>query len=131
MICCAKMYSTAANFLFLLTSCSTTRELYPQPTTCEVFFPPPQDILWFYKKKMCFFAMPALLQGLVGECGEVWFTCRDFAGCEWRSGSSDKGTPFELICTLWRLVKRDIWKTADRCDKGEYDSSLPSVPPSP
>lgn len=38
------------------------------------------------------------------------------------------------MCTLWCLVKRGIWKTADRCDKGEYDSSFSlssfaSIPP--
>lgn len=64
------------------------------------------------------------LHGLV-EC-VVASACREWAGCEWPSGSLDKDTPLQLICTLRcrRRLKRDIWKTADHCDKGGYDSSF-------
>lgn len=47
--------------------------------------------------------------------------------------SRRKHTPLQLICTLLHCLKRDIWKTADRCDKGGYDSSsfssFASIPP--
>lgn len=71
-------------------------------------------------------------------CGSVVeFACRECAGCEWPSRSLDKDTPLHLICTLWCRLKRDIWKTADRCDKGGYDSyfalaflsSFATIPP--
>lgn len=60
----------------------------------------------------------------------VEFACRECAGCEWPSRSLDKDTLLQLICTLCCYLKRDIWKTADCCDKGGYDSSfsLPFLP---
>lgn len=60
----------------------------------------------------------------------VEFACRECAGCEWPSRSLDKDTLLQLICTLCCCLKRDIWKTADCCDKGGYDSSfsLPFLP---
>lgn len=54
----------------------------------------------------------------------VEFACRECAGCEWPSRSLDKDTLLQLICTLCCCLKRDIWKTAHRCDKGGYDSSF-------
>lgn len=62
--------------------------------------------------------------------GMVEFACRECAGCEWPSRSLDKDTLLQLICTLCCYLKRDIWKTADCCDKGGYDSSfsLPFLP---
>lgn len=74
------------------------------------------------KTRKRLFVMLGRLQGLVGCVVE--FACRECAGCEWPSRSLDKDTPLQLICTLWRRLKRDIWKTADRCDKGGYDSSF-------
>lgn len=63
--------------------------------------------------------------GLGRACGSaVELACRECAGSEWPSRSLDKDTPLELICTLRRRLKRDVWKTACRCDKGGYDSCL-------
>lgn len=56
--------------------------------------------------------------------GTVEFACRECAGCEWPSRRLDKDTPLQLICTLCCRLKRDIWKTADCCDKRGYDSSF-------
>lgn len=83
-----------------------------------------KEILWFKNKEMSICSAgetsgPGWVHG-----GVVEFACRECAGCEWPCRSPDKDTPLQLICTLWRCLKRDIWETADRCDKGGYDSSL-------
>lgn len=118
---CIKYLTTLCFFsTILLTSPSKT--MYKFPTGWNK-----KEVLWFENKEIRI-CSAGTTSGLGWVCGSVVESAWECAGREWPSRSLDKDTPLQLICTLRCCLKRDIWKTADCCDKAGYDSSVSLLP---